>query len=310
MIIVACLLALTTSVLAYRRFRPHDRTGADLDPLAQHPSVRREMAKKAKLRAAASARGAAQDSRGGLPAGQHAAKQWILLDLGLRPAPGSYSLAPDEWKLVVVVPSGRSATLTMADVAALGIRSYVDHQWHCVTGWSATGLGFEGVPLELLLAHPKVRAAADGYTVPVAREDALAGGAFLATALDGAPLPFEHGGPRLVLPNLYGWKSAKWLVELSLVDDFSAGFWERCGCHPRGRHALNERFREGWSAVVWGWLAAAPGVYRVLGGYGMWVWVMQAGGVALGTIVSRFTVLHTPVVQRPGAASRSPSAPA
>ena len=98
------------AALAHRQFRAQRHRSADADVLAAHPSVRREMAKKAKLRATASARAATQASVDGLPAGQHAAKKWIVLDLGLRPAPGSYSLEPDAWKLVIVVPSGRSAT--------------------------------------------------------------------------------------------------------------------------------------------------------------------------------------------------------
>lgn len=281
------------------------RRGDD-DALTSHPSVQREMRKKARLRAAAAARGpgksirAGGSSSSGLPEGQVAARKWILLDLGLRPAPGTYSLDPAEWRLTIILPGRASAELTMADVVALGVQRYND-DWHCVTGWSALGLAFDGVPLASVLDHPKVRAAAegrpiawtwliqrsaDGYTAPVCREDAMAGGAFLALAFDGQPLGMDHGGPRLVLPTLFGWKSAKWMVELELLESFAPGFWERLGCHPRGRVHQNERFREGWSAAIWAWLAAAPGVYRRLGGYSAWVFVMQAGGSMLGAFVS------------------------
>lgn len=284
-------------LLVYRSLR-----AAPGEPLASHPSVRREIHKKARLRAAASARGSGSAVRGssaGLPEGQTAAKKWIVLDLGLRPPPGAFTLDPAGWKLRIALPGAAGAAeLTMADVSALGVRQYADHQWHCVTGWSALGLVFDGVPLARLLEHEKVRSAAggmpvpwswlvqrsaDGYSAPVCRTDAT--DAFLALAVDGQPLSMEHGGPRLVLPALFGWKSAKWMVELELLGSYRPGFWERLGCHPRGRVRLNERFREGWSAAVWAWLAAAPGFYRRLGGYDLWIFVMQAGGSALGAAV-------------------------
>jgi DMSO/TMAO reductase YedYZ molybdopterin-dependent catalytic subunit len=45
-------------------------------------------------------------------------------------------------------------------------------------------------------------------------------GAFLATRMNGAPLPRDHGFPvRLVVPNWYGCTCAKWVNEITLVDD-------------------------------------------------------------------------------------------
>jgi DMSO/TMAO reductase YedYZ molybdopterin-dependent catalytic subunit len=41
----------------------------------------------------------------------------------------------------------------------------------------------------------------------------------------GEPISLEHGGPaRLVIPELYAWKSAKWLSGLELVEKDRAGF--------------------------------------------------------------------------------------
>jgi len=311
----AAVGALVAAVHGWRRLRPRP-IGADTGALTSQRSVQRAIAKKERARAAA-VRGATRGQSAGLPDGQTAAKKWIVLDLGLRPAPGAYALDPTDWSLAVRAPGGASVELKMRDIEALGVRRYEGHAWHCVTGWTALGLTFDGVPLTSVLAHPKLSAAnggtapewdwlvqraADGYTVPVAREDAMAADAFLALAFDGQPVPMEHGGPRLVFPALYGWKSAKWVVELELALRYEPGFWERLGCHPRGRVARNERFREGWSAAVWAWLAAAPGVYRRLGGHDVWVFVMQAGGNALGAVVRRFSTLH--VAAAPRSASR------
>src|SRR5438034_9585635 len=43
-------------------------------------------------------------------------------------------------------------------------------------------------------------------------------GAFLATELNGQPLPKDHGAPvRLVVPGWYGCTSIKWVNEITLV---------------------------------------------------------------------------------------------
>jgi DMSO/TMAO reductase YedYZ molybdopterin-dependent catalytic subunit len=45
-------------------------------------------------------------------------------------------------------------------------------------------------------------------------------GAFLATAMNGAPLPDDHGFPiRLLVPGWYGCSCIKWVNEIILVDD-------------------------------------------------------------------------------------------
>ena len=66
---------------------------------------------------------------------------------------------------------------------------------------------------------------------------------------DGAPIPPEHGGPvRLIIPQLYAWKSAKWVKGVRFLAEDKAGFWEEGGYHMRGNPWTSgdgERFR--WS---------------------------------------------------------------
>jgi hypothetical protein len=61
--------------------------------------------------------------------------------------------------------------------------------------------------------------------------------ALIAIAMNGEPLPFEHGFPaRLVVPGLYGYVSAtKWLTELK-VTSFAQdeGYWTPRGWSARG----------------------------------------------------------------------------
>ena len=49
----------------------------------------------------------------------------------------------------------------------------------------------------------------------------------IAHEYDGEPLEPEHGGPaRLLVPQLYFWKSAKWVRGLRFMVSDEPGFWE------------------------------------------------------------------------------------
>jgi DMSO/TMAO reductase YedYZ molybdopterin-dependent catalytic subunit len=51
-------------------------------------------------------------------------------------------------------------------------------------------------------------------------DEVRASGAFLATRMNGKPLPRDHGAPvRLVVPGWYGCASIKWVNEIALVSD-------------------------------------------------------------------------------------------
>jgi DMSO/TMAO reductase YedYZ molybdopterin-dependent catalytic subunit len=78
-------------------------------------------------------------------------------------------------------------------------------------------------------------------------EDLEATGAFLATRMNGQPLPKEHGAPvRLYVPGWYGCTCIKWVNEVTLVDDAAPAttqmteFAERT--HQRGTPALARDF--------------------------------------------------------------------
>ncbi len=106
---------------------------------------------------------------------------------------------------------------------------------------------FVGVPLREVLREAGVRSGADqlvsksvdgwtaGSPTEVVMEDSR--DALLAIAMNGEPLPAEHGFPvRIVVPGLYGYVSAtKWLadIELTTFDAFDA-YWKRRGWGERG----------------------------------------------------------------------------
>lgn len=136
--------------------------------------------------------------------------------------------------------------------------------FHCVTTWSVSGLVWSGyrfrdVYQQIILrsARPDPGAqvlllkALDGARTTLLLEDALADDVLLADRLNNEPLDLAHGGPlRLVAPAHYGYKSVKFLHEISFCHDESkfrpSAF--RFMDHTRARVAKEERGRlfPGW----------------------------------------------------------------
>jgi DMSO/TMAO reductase YedYZ molybdopterin-dependent catalytic subunit len=121
---------------------------------------------------------------------------------------------------------------------------------HCVTGWSVLGARWRGVRVADLAGRAKPKAgarhvvfeAAHGYTANVRIAEALAPSVMVAHRLDGSSLALPHGSPvRGVVPDLYFWKSAKWLTGIRFVRRDEPGYWERRGYHNHADPWLEER---------------------------------------------------------------------
>jgi len=121
----------------------------------------------------------------------------------------------------------------------------------CVTKWTKLDTRWRGVSVDILLEHVEldrragfVSAFADGgYTTNVPLPDLINGQAFVAYEYDGKPLAPEHGGPaRLVVPQLYFWKSAKWVRGLRVIERDEPGFWESLGYNNHGDPWKEERY--------------------------------------------------------------------
>ena len=145
----------------------------------------------------------------------------------------------------------QAITLDWAGFQALPQREF-SADLHCVTRWSKLGTLWRGVAVSVLadlvrpVADPVyVQARADGnYTANLRLVDMLSDKAFVATEFDGKPLSVEHGGPaRLVVPDLYLWKSAKWLRGLHFSPYDYKGFWEKLGYHNYGDPWKEQRYR-------------------------------------------------------------------
>jgi DMSO/TMAO reductase YedYZ molybdopterin-dependent catalytic subunit len=139
------------------------------------------------------------------------------------------------------------------DFAALTRQPAVDQSCdvHCVTGWSAFDLEWTGVSIAQLAQLAKIRAtarfaileAAQGYTANVRLADALAPTSLLVYKLGGSALPRPHGPPvRALIPDLYFWKSAKWLTGVRFVARDVPGYWETRGYHNHADPWKEERY--------------------------------------------------------------------
>ena len=122
---------------------------------------------------------------------------------------------------------------------------------HCVTGWSRLGALWQGVQIAQLAARARplpsaryvVFEAAHGYTANVPVEHALAPDALIAHRYEGDSLAHRHGAPaRSLVPQLYFWKSAKWIEGIRFVERDKPGYWETRGYHNRADPWLEERY--------------------------------------------------------------------
>lgn len=165
-------------------------------------------------------------------------------------------IAPADWKLRIHGMVDRELTLSFDDL----LKRQVIHKWVTLTcvsnevGGDLIGNAlWSGVVLKDLLeeAGPSKDADAiqstskDGFTagtpLPTLLDDRQA---MLAFAMNGQPLPVEHGFPvRIVVPGLYGYVSAtKWLVDIEVTrfDQFQ-GYWTPRGWSELGPIKLSSR---------------------------------------------------------------------
>jgi len=130
------------------------------------------------------------------------------------------------------IPPGQSRTRKWPVLDASGPPSIDLASWRLrvsVTRWSRLGNVWEGVSTRELVrqAGGVLPAAAlvmaygydRGWTTNLPLDGFLREDALVAFHHDGEPITAEHGGPaRLIVPQLYAWKSAKWLAGIEIMD--------------------------------------------------------------------------------------------
>ena len=146
------------------------------------------------------------------------------------------------WALVVRVRGEEVARVDLAGLQAAAAVVDIEHTLECISAnpynraignaiWTGASLAAVLDALGVTVPPEAVElkfTSADAYTtaIPVGDLPNLS----IVWAMNGAPLPPEHGYPaRLLVPGRYGMKNPKWIVEIDLVDTPWVGFWEERG---------------------------------------------------------------------------------
>ena len=185
-----------------------------------------------------------------LPPGQTRTRKWPVLD-----AHGTPDVDLETWEFEAGGLVERTAKWSLDEFMQLrAVKVYAD--FHCVTRWSRLDNVWGGVSTREVARLVGVRPEAKfvlvsahdyGWTTNLPLEYFLAEDSLFAWSHDGRPIPPEHGGPvRLIVPQLYAWKSAKWVKGITFLEEDVPGFWEEGGYHLRGvpwEGRDGERFR-------------------------------------------------------------------
>ncbi len=140
----------------------------------------------------------------------------------------------EKWRFTISGEVKEKKTLTW-DVFMSLPKVEVIADFHCVTKWSKQNMLWEGVSAKAVydLSEPNPNAkyimahCLEGYTTNVSVEDFLKEDSLFAYNLNGRPIEPEHGFPlRLVIPQLYAWKSAKYVNGIEFMIEDEPGFWE------------------------------------------------------------------------------------
>ena len=157
-----------------------------------------------------------------------------------------------DWKLEVSGLVEKPLAFSLAELRAMPSRTQITRH-DCVEGWSSIGK-WKGVRLSHVLAQARPLASAkyvvfrcaDSMDAPgaddskyyesVDLDDAYHAQTVLAYELNDQPLPVNNGAPlRVRIERQLGYKHAKYLMKIELVDSFAAirdgkgGYWEDNG---------------------------------------------------------------------------------
>lgn len=164
---------------------------------------------------------------------------------------------PATWTLTIDGMVGKQIQITFDELLAMGLDEYVITMT-CVSnevGGNLLGNAkWLGIPIRDVLkrAMPESDAdmvlstSVDGFTASTPLESLTDPNldAILAVAMNGEPLPLEHGFPvRMVVPGLYGYVSAtKWLTKLTVTTfDKDKAYWTPRGYDAKAPIKLSSR---------------------------------------------------------------------
>ncbi len=180
-----------------------------------------------------------------IPQGQHETGRWPVLHAGRVP-----KIDTSSWKFKIWGLVEEEKEYSLEEFLALPqVKVFSDI--HCVTTWSKLNNLWEGVSTSTLKGEVEILPEAGyvmvhglgDFTTNLPVEDFFQEDVLFATHHNGQELNTKHGYPlRLVVPQLYFWKSAKWVTGVEFMEENKPGFWESNGYHIHGDPWSEERY--------------------------------------------------------------------
>jgi DMSO/TMAO reductase YedYZ molybdopterin-dependent catalytic subunit len=153
-------------------------------------------------------------------------------------AAGMPRFDPQAYRLHVEGLVQQPLSVTLDDLQALPVAEQVS-DFRCVTGWTVENVRWTGVRIRDVLAGAgplpsggalSFVSAERPYVDSLTLEQALLPDVMLAWDMDGRAMPRPHGAPlRLVVPQMYGYKSVKWVERIEVTREPVVGYWEQRG---------------------------------------------------------------------------------
>jgi DMSO/TMAO reductase YedYZ molybdopterin-dependent catalytic subunit len=172
----------------------------------------------------------------------------------VRSALGEPTVNLDTYRLTVTGLVDSSYSLSFEEIKELPAASTDTMIMYCVEGWEVWGV-WKGVLIEELLdkahVHPDgefvLFECRDGYKTALPVSYLVNYQAMLAYQVNYSPLQKQNGFPlRLIAFGKYGYKWAKWVSRLEVMDESRLGYWEKQGFSDQADVALyRRRYYEG-----------------------------------------------------------------
>jgi DMSO/TMAO reductase YedYZ molybdopterin-dependent catalytic subunit len=150
-----------------------------------------------------------------------------------------------------------SFLLTWAQIQDLPVANSDTILMYCVEGWEVWG-NWEGILVKDLLDKARIQqegeyvlfGGVDGYTTTLPISYLKKYNAILAYRVNGSLLKENDGFPlRLIAFGKFGYKWAKWVNKLEVMNESQLGFWERLGFSDQADVPIRRRrYYEGQNA--------------------------------------------------------------
>ncbi len=151
------------------------------------------------------------------------------------------SLNRENWQLTINGSCAQPKVFSWQELIALP-QTEVYARLTSVTRWSVAG-NWKGVSLSALLQAVEISPSCrfirfwsygEVYDTSIPLDIAILPKSLVAHSFDGEYLTEDYGGPiRAFIPYVWGYKSAKSIVRIELMDFYIPGFWELRGYSDR-----------------------------------------------------------------------------